>query len=125
MEDDSNSESSVDLSGSSDDDDDSDDESSKNGAVATATQTGKNPAGSDDPAGDSLDGASDGIGLLEDVDIRNAIEDFDSSNWTLDQLEVSCQTLLEECYSSEDRRRRLLSAGMLLKLVETYPSALR
>lgn len=62
---------------------------------------------------------------MDDTDIRHAVEDFDSTNWTMDQLEVSCQTLLEECYASEDRRRRLLSAGMLRKLVETYPSALR
>lgn len=68
---------------------------------------------------------SDDIGLMGDTDIRHAVEDFDSSNWTMDQLEVSCQTLLEECYASEDQRRRLLSAGMLKKLVETYPSALR
>lgn len=68
---------------------------------------------------------SDGIDLIDDPEIRNAVEDFDSRNWTMDQLEVSCQTLLEECYSSEDRRRRLLSAGMLRKLVEIYPSALR
>lgn len=62
---------------------------------------------------------------MGDKDIKNAVEDFDSSNWTLDQLEVSCQTLLEECYTSDDRRRRILSAGMLLKLIETYPSANR
>lgn len=74
---------------------------------------------------DPDDEASGGIELMDDPDIRNAVEDFDSRNWTMDQLEVSCQTLLEECYASEDRRRRLLSAGMLRKLVELYPSALR
>lgn len=67
----------------------------------------------------------DGMELIEDKDIQNAVEDFDSTNWTMDQLEVSCQTLLEECYTAEDRRRRLLSAGMLRKLIEIYPSALR
>lgn len=77
-----------------------------------------------DPA-ETEDELSDGIDLIDDPDIRNAVEDFDSRNWTMDQLEVSCQTLLEECYASEDRRRRLLSAGMLRKLVEIYPSALR
>lgn len=75
--------------------------------------------------GDTDDEPSDEIDLIDDPDIRNAVEDFDSRNWTMDQLEVSCQTLLEECYASKDRRRRLLSAGMLRKLVETYPSALR
>eukprot|EP00903_Cladosiphon_okamuranus_P010713 g10125.t1 len=75
--------------------------------------------------GEAEDEPSDGIDLIDDPDIRNAVEDFDSRNWTMDQLEVSCQTLLEECYASEDRRRRLLSAGMLRKLVEIYPSALR
>lgn len=75
--------------------------------------------------GEAEDEPSDGIDLVDDPDIRNAIEDFDSRNWTMDQLEVSCQTLLEECYASEERRRRLLSAGMLRKLVEIYPSALR
>lgn len=75
--------------------------------------------------GEAEDEPSDGIDLIDDPDIRNAVEDFDSRNWTMDQLEISCQTLLEECYASEDRRRRLLSAGMLRKLVEIYPSALR
>lgn len=75
--------------------------------------------------GDTEDEPSDGIDIIDDPEIRNAVEDFDSRNWTMDQLEVSCQTLLEECYASEDRRRRLLSAGMLRKLVEIYPSALR
>lgn len=71
------------------------------------------------------DESSNDMDLIDDPDIRNAVEDFDSRNWTMEQLEVSCQTLLEECYVSDDRRRRLLSAGMLLKLVEIYPSALR
>ncbi|CAM9096960.1 unnamed protein product, partial [Hapterophycus canaliculatus] len=71
------------------------------------------------------DEPSNDMDLIDDPDIRNAVEDFDSRNWTMEQLEVSCQTLLEECYASEERRRRLLSAGMLLKLVEIYPSALR
>lgn len=75
--------------------------------------------------GETDDEPSDGIDLIDDPEIRNAVEDFDSRNWTMEQLEVSCQTLLEECYASEDRRRRLLSAGMLRKLVEIYPSALR
>ncbi|CAM9322764.1 unnamed protein product [Ectocarpus sp. 4 AP-2014] len=75
--------------------------------------------------GENEDESCDGLDLIDDPDIRNAVEDFDSRNWTMDQLEVSCQTLLEECYASEDRRRRLLSAGMLRKLVEIYPSALR
>ncbi|CAM9105103.1 unnamed protein product [Ectocarpus sp. 13 AM-2016] len=76
-------------------------------------------------SGENEDESCDGLDLIDDPDIRNAVEDFDSRNWTMDQLEVSCQTLLEECYASEDRRRRLLSAGMLRKLVEIYPSALR
>ncbi|CAM9883661.1 unnamed protein product [Scytosiphon promiscuus] len=71
------------------------------------------------------EGSPNDMDLIDDPDIQNAVEDFDSRNWTMEQLEVSCQTLLEECYASDDRRRRLLSAGMLLKLVETYPSALR
>lgn len=77
------------------------------------------------PGKESPGKPSDELGLLGDTDIKNAVEDFDSSNWTLDQLEVSCQTLLQECYTSDDRRRRILSAGMLLKLIETYPSANR
>lgn len=92
----------------------------------------KEPSATADPstagskAGDLVDeDPSGGIGLMDDTDILHAVEDFDSSHWTMDQLEVSCQTLLEECYASEDRRRRLLSSGMLRKLVETYPSALR
>lgn len=68
---------------------------------------------------------SNSLGMMEDADIKNAVEDFDASNWTLDQLGVSCQTLLEECYASEDRRRRILSAGMLVKLIDTYPTANR
>lgn len=75
--------------------------------------------------GETDDEPSDAIDLIDDPEIRNAVEDFDSRNWTMEQLEVSCQTLLEECYASEDRRRRLLSAGMLRKLVEIYPSARR
>lgn len=67
----------------------------------------------------------DDINLISDVDIRRAVEDFDSTRWTTDQLEISCQTLLKECYASEDRRRRLLSAGMLRKLVEVDATALR
>lgn len=69
--------------------------------------------------------SSNGIDLVDDTDIRNAVEDFDSTNWTMEQLEVSCQTLLEESCASEDRRRRMLSAGMLRKLVQIYPTALR
>ncbi len=87
--------------------------------VATAASVGRVDTGETD------DEPSDGMDLIDDPEIRNAVEDFDSRNWTMEQLEVSCQTLLEECYASEDRRRRLLSAGMLRKLVEIYPSALR
>lgn len=86
--------------------------------VTDATTTGGSDFEADGESSNDMD-------LIDDSDIRNAVEDFDSRNWTMEQLEVSCQTLLEECYASEDRRRRLLSAGMLLKLVETYPSALR
>lgn len=96
------------------------------------SDNGKNPTPADKgaAAGGNLDNdpdeePSDEIDLMDDTEIRNAVEDFDSRNWTMDQLEVSCQTLLEECYASEDRRRRLLSAGMLRKLVDIYPSALR
>lgn len=103
----------------------SSDFSDDDGARKEPSATGDtNAAGN--KAGDPEDEEpSDDIGLMGDTDIRHAVEDFDSSNWTMDQLEVSCQTLLEECYASEDQRRRLLSAGMLKKLVETYPSALR
>ncbi|CAM9250431.1 unnamed protein product [Ectocarpus fasciculatus] len=89
----------------------------KDSATAAAASRGE--------SGENDDESCDGLDLIDDPDIRNAVEDFDSRNWTMDQLEVSCQTLLEECYASEDRRRRLLSAGMLRKLVEIYPSALR
>lgn len=90
----------------------------RKGADANAVVTRLDP-------GEVEDEPADGIDLIDDPEIRNAVEDFDSRNWTMDQLEVSCQTLLEECYASEDRRRRLLSAGMLRKLVQIYPSALR
>ena len=113
---------------STDDDSDfsEDDDNDNNNHKKTSASPAEKPAA----AGDRLDSDPDdegsgGIGLIDDPDIRNAVEDFDSRNWRMDQLEVSCQTLLEECYSSEDRRRRMLSAGMLRKLVEIYPSALR
>lgn len=107
-----------------------DDSNSNNNNNNADKQTLVSPVEKLAAAGDHLDPdpddeASGGIELMDDPDIRNAVEDFDSRNWTMDQLEVSCQTLLEECYASEDRRRRLLSAGMLRKLVELYPSALR
>lgn len=67
----------------------------------------------------------DDINIISDVEIRRAVEDLDSKRWTTDQLEIYCQTLLKECYVSEDRRRRLMSAGMLRKLVEVEAMALR
>lgn len=113
------SESSTDDSDSeSDSDSDSEDTGSDEPLEVTPTQTISKTVEPDCEDHDD-------IGLLEDTELRNAVEDFDSSNWTLDQLEASCHTLLEECYASEDRRRRLLSAGMLVKLVETYPTAFR
>ena len=68
---------------------------------------------------------SDDVNLINDIDIQHAVEDFDPTNWTVDQLRVGCHTLLEESYAFEDRRRRLLSAGMLGKLIEFDPTALR
>eukprot|EP00752_Nemacystus_decipiens_P010681 g9512.t1 len=38
--------------------------------------------------GEGEDEPSDGIDLIDDPDIRNAVEDFDSRNWTMDQLEA-------------------------------------
>lgn len=117
MEEDEDASISSDWSDISDENEATPTQAQKDAAAAAAT-------GRLDP-GDPDDEPSDGIDLIDDPEIRNAVEDFDSRNWTMDQLEVSCQTLLEECYASEDRRRRMLSAGMLRKLVETYPSALR
>lgn len=120
------------LDSATDEDDNTSVSSGKSSAFSDDDGARKEPSAAGDTnaagnkAGDPEDEEpSDDIGLMGDTDIRNAVEDFDSSNWTMDQLEVSCQTLLEECYASEDQRRRLLSAGMLKKLVETYPSALR
>lgn len=110
---------------SSDDGSDFSEDDDNNSSNKADKQTPVPPVEKPAAAGDPDDEASGGIELMDDPDIRNAVEDFDSRNWTMDQLEVSCQTLLEECYASEDRRRRLLSAGMLRKLVELYPSALR
>lgn len=78
-----------------------------------------------EPGNEESKSYGDDINIISDVEIRRAVEDLDSKRWTTDQLEIYCQTLLKECYVSEDRRRRLMSAGMLRKLVEVEAMALR
>lgn len=86
---------------------------------ATTTASSLEPGNGEDKSCD------DDINLISDIEIRRAVEDFESTRWTTDQLEITSQTLLKECYASEDRRRRLLSAGMLRKLAEVDATALR
>lgn len=78
-----------------------------------------------EPGNEESKSYGDDINIISDVEIRRAVGDLDSKRWTTDQLEIYCQTLLKECYVSEDRRRRLMSAGMLRKLVEVEAMALR
>jgi hypothetical protein len=69
----------------------------------------------------------------DDVDIDdvasdiNAIldADYDTSSWTVHEIESACNTLLEECESTLVLRRRVLATRMLLRLIDRHDEARR
>lgn len=70
---------------------------------------------------------------VDDIDIDdvssdiNAIldADFDTSTWSVHEIESACNTLLEECESTLVLRRRVLSTRMLLRLIDRHDEARR
>eukprot|EP00953_Heterococcus_sp_UTEX-ZZ885_P037459 19244-Heterococcus_DN1.PRE.2 len=71
----------------------------------------------------------------DDVDVTDAINDWDTTRWSQDTVEAAFSTLLQECYAGNDDeetvsasktvadRRRLLARGMLLKLTRCHTCA--
>jgi hypothetical protein len=73
--------------------------------------------------------------IADDVDVTDAINDWDTTRWSQETVEAAFSTLLQECYASDDEmtvstsnkavadRRRLLARGMLLKLTRCHTCA--
>jgi len=49
--------------------------------------------------------------------------DYDTSGWSVHEIESGCNTLLNECESTPVLRRRVLSTRMLLRLIDRHPEA--
>lgn len=51
--------------------------------------------------------------------------DWDTSTWSLNEIESACSTLLTECETAASAKRRGLSMKMLLRLMDRHKSAVR
>jgi hypothetical protein len=49
--------------------------------------------------------------------------DYDTSGWSVHEIESGCNTLLNECESTPVLRRRVLATRMLLRLIDRHPEA--
>jgi hypothetical protein len=85
----------------------------KNGDEAWAQEKGQEA--DEESTTDTSDPAADINAILD--------ADYDTSTWSVHEIESACNTLLAECESTFVLRRRVLSTRMLLRLVDRHPEA--
>jgi hypothetical protein len=90
-------------------------------AGASASKEEEDVEDADEPWSDDSD-VDEGDAAVADI---NAIldADYDTSMWSVHEIESACNTLLVECETTSVVRRRVLATRMLLRLVDRHHEA--
>jgi len=86
---------------------------------------------SDDDSDDDTSTSSDGSGgpsspqgNEEEEDENNMLDnDWDTSEWSMQEIESACQTLVTECEKYSSKKRQELSIRMLIRLLDRHQEA--
>ena len=98
-------------------DSDSDSDSDDSDGARSDADDGSNAAGSVGQGGQIS-------ASVEDEDANNMLDnDWDTSEWSLQEIESACMTLLTECEKNASKKRQSLSIRMLLRLLDRHQEA--